>query len=483
MHYLIPPWDHQKQAIDIAKDRDYFALFFEQGAGKTSTLINILRHKYDQAHRVLRTLVLCPPIVIENWQREFKAHSTIPSNLIIPLLGTFWNRCHTLEVGIPTDGFILITNYESLVNDKVFDKLMNLNIEVLVCDESHKLKAGTSKRTKKAIKLSAQAKHSYILSGTPIVNSPMDIFTQFLIIDKGKTFTDDYHIFRDKYFVDWNKNMPRQKYFPDWQVRKGAYEAINKEIYKSAMRVLKKDCMDLPDLVKQTIFVELSDEQQKTYRSMEKDFVAEVQDKTIMADMVITKSLRLQQIISGYVPTDDKTTIEFLETPREKALRDLLEDITIDHKVIVWAVFKQNYALIRQVCQKLGLAYTEVHGEISTAQQRKNVDVFNSDDNCRVLIGHPASAGIGISLTIASYSIFYSGNYNMSDDEQAQARNHRGGSEIHDKITRIDIIAKGTIDEVRLSALGDKYAVSSAILKITGANNELNKYKSKFTIG
>jgi SNF2 family DNA or RNA helicase len=200
---------------------------------------------------------------------------------------------------------------------------------------------------------------------------------------------------------------------------------------------------------------------------MKDDFVTFMQDKAVTAVLAITKALRLQQIASGYVKTSEGEELALDDNPKLDALEELLEDITPGHKVIVWAVWKNNYAEIRKVCDKLGVGYVEVHGEISDSQKAKNVERFNTDPACRVFIGHPGSGGIGINLVVASYSIFYSRTFSLEHSLQAEARNYRGGSKEqgHEKVTRIDLVAENTIDELIEKALASKTEISDTLLR------------------
>jgi ATP-dependent DNA helicase len=176
------------------------------------------------------------------------------------------------------------------------------------------------------------------------------------------------------------------------------------------------------------------------------------------------------QIVSGFLTVggDDGTVrenISFRENPRAEALSELLTEITPHSKVLIWAVFKENYEAIRNVCNSLGVDFVEVHGDVPEKKKQENVKAFNEDPKVRVFIGHPASGGIGINLCSASYSIFYSRNFSLEQDLQAEARNYRGGSEVHEKIIRINLIAKDTIDEVVTEALGGKVKIGDDILK------------------
>jgi SNF2 family DNA or RNA helicase len=291
----------------------------------------------------------------------------------------------------------------------------------------------------------------------------MDIFSQYRIMDGGETFGKNVWAFRAQYFYDNNAGMPKEKYFPDWRVRPGALDEMNRLIYEKAMRVTKEECMDLPPFVEQTVFVGMLPEQKKAYEEMKKQFVTYINDKACVATLALTKALRLQQIVSGFIKLEDGEEIKMKKNPRQEALKELLEDLTLEHKVLVWAVFKENYAQIRAVCEELKIKYVEVHGDIPNAEKFKNVDSFNSDKDIRVFIGHPGSGGIGLTLICSTYSIFYSRSFSLEQSIQAEARNHRGGQTR--KVTRIDLVCADTIDELVLQKLKDKEELGEKILE------------------
>lgn len=465
--YKTAPWHHQHDATFRAYGLPAFALLFEVGTGKTKTAIDILRNKYHAMGGVKRTLILAPPIVLENWRREIKTHSNINSKEVLVLSGPGKKRVAAL---LAHAGGIVITNYEGLLMPELFAALVDWKPEILIADESHRLKNPASKRTKAVTRLAKGAKFRCIMTGTAITNTPMDLFSQWRILDGGETFGDNFYAFRNHYFWDRNAGMPKAKYFPSWVPKPGAFDEISGKLKKYSMRVKKAECLDLPPLVRKDVFVELSDEQARLYKEMKRDFISSLGDGTAaVAQLAITKALRLQQIVSGFVVTenlvDGSKGKAKLENPRRDALRDLLEGLVADHKVIVWAVFKENYAAIADVCNTLGAAYVEVHGEIPAKAKTEAVDRFNTEPGVRVLICHPRSGGIGINLVAASYAVFYSRSFSLEDDIQAEARNYRGGSEIHAKVTRIDLIARGTIDEEIAAALARKQAVSESVLR------------------
>lgn len=467
-------WDHQIECIDRAQELDYFALFMEPGVGKTATVIGILREKFRKNRRLLPTVVLCPPVVISNWKSEILKYSKIPKEYILTLTGTGKERVASLQA--ITTPMIVITNYESLNMPEVFSGLkefLKTDTSCLVLDESHRVKDIAAKRTKRAIELGDLASYRYLLTGTPILNNLMDIFSQFRVLDRGQRFGHNFFSFRARFFEDKNRSMPASKYFPRWEPIRGADVKIKELIEPVSMHVEKSKCLTLPPMVRKTIEVPLGKEQARMYEQMRKDLIATIQtegsgERHAIAELAITKALRLQQIVSGHIRVsgidgEEDKTIQIKENPRKDALKQLLEDLAPYHKVLVWAVFHANYEDIKDVCRELGLDYVEIHGLVKDKDAEAHK--FRTDDKVRVLIGHPGSGGIGLNLVEASYMIYYSRSFSLEYDIQSEARCYRGGSEQHASITRIDIVAPGTIDEMVLKALVNKQAISNSVLK------------------
>lgn len=475
MNFKIPPWAHQLEAIERAKSLPGFGLFFEMGTGKTGTTINILRDKFNTHKRILRTVIFCPPIVIRNWKDEWLKHSAVDPAQIILLEGS---GAYRLEKFRAHEGAIYVTNYESLLMPKLFSEMQKWKPEVLVFDESHKCKSHNAQRSKKASELANPltgcAPYKYILTGSPVLNSPMDLFQQYKILDGGRTFTGNFFAFRNKYFIDKNLRWKGQpNYFPKWEIQAPQLSEINRLLFQTAMRVEKKDCLDLPPLVRTMIKVKMTPDQGRIYNELAKDYISFVGESSVSATLAIVKALRLMQVASGFVSLDglgeegDPVTKRLNDTPKLEALRELLVELTPTAKILVWAVWRENYAAIRALLHELKIEHVEVHGSIPSSVRADNVHRFNTEDRCRVFLGHPGSGGIGINLVAASYSIFYSRTFSLEHSLQAEARNHRGGSKEmgHEKITRIDLVCGDTIDEEVVTRLLQKEQISADTLK------------------
>lgn len=490
MKYLVEPWDHQRRAIDVAKDLPNYALFFEPGTGKTATAINLIRHKSIGSSVPPRTLVFCPPRVVPNWRAEFCAHSEFEPRDIVLLTGSGRARCKIFSAQAWRDGSsptrelekkqkVFVTNYESLRMAELFRLFQDWAPEVIIFDESHRLKNSTAQRSKLAyvlanphVKKKGQVTWlkepiKYLLSGTPVLNSPMDLFQQFKILDNGATFGRNFILFRSKYFRDRNAYNPHCK-FPNWEIMTKAKDGLDAltelsaAISKISMRVEKKDCLDLPPLVKQVISVPMAPEQKRLYTEMKKDFITFFKENPVTASLAITKSLRLLQITSGFVKTAE-TEIALPENPKLAALEELVEDLILSGKVLIWAVFKMDFRQIGAMLEKKKISFVEVHGEISAKKQDEAVKRFQEDPEVKVFLSHPGSGGIGINLTQSKYSVVYSRTWNAEHADQSEARNYRGGSEVHDKITHYDLVCENSVDEIVVESLNIKTAMSARL--------------------
>ena len=447
--------------------------FVVHNCGKTRTCIEVIRRRFAAKGSLRRTLILCPAIVRDNWKNEFKMYSKISQKDIVVLKGSGKQRLADFikATGLETiEPKIIITNFEAVEMDSLYGLLLKWRPEILVVDESQRMKNPKAKRAKKVVVLADLTQHNYILTGTPILNTPADLFMQFRILDRGQTFGKNFYAFQAEYFHDANASFRnKQSYFPKWEPRPTAFEALQKKVASKAIRVLAKDCLDLPPLVRQHVEVELSPEQNRMYKEMLRDYVTFIDSKkedspAVVANLAVVKALRLQQIVSGFAVDAEGKIHRTPNCPRIMVLRELLEDLTGHNKVIIWAGFKENYKMISELCESMDLEYRQIHGGISDAHKQRNMKDFREDPNIKVMIANQSAGGVGINLVEARYAIYYSKGFRLEDDLQSEKRNHRHGSQMHDKVVRIDLVARNTIDELVNDALANKQSVSDKIL-------------------
>lgn len=495
---MIPPlWKHQEEAIRQAEGLPGYGLFFEPGTGKTRTVIELLKRKANAEKRLPRTLIFAPPIVLDNWRNEWFKYTAIERGRVTMLSGPgrkrhevfeekAWRRSATVRA-VDTAAktvtlgankpeiasHIFVTNYESLSMEPLFDAMMEWQPEVLIFDECHRLANPKSKRSKLAEQLARKTTPRplvYMLSGTPVMNSMMDIFQQFKIMDGGATFGDNFFVFRSKYFRDKNAGMNKHNYFPNWVPLPTTAQELSEKMKARSMCVKKEECLDLPPVVEQVISVQMDPEQKRIYDQMFKDYVAfferDGEQHAVMANMAMIKGLRLMQIASGFVKTDAGIEMPATNqwTPKQDALLELLENLK-GRKVILWAVFTYNYKQIRDVLTTLGAKWVELNGEQGAKKNRENAALFESDPSIQYAIAHPESAGEGINLVSAAEMVSFSRDLSLRRWEQLIARNYRGGSEVHDKITRYILTCEGTVEDKVSRGLMAKKEMSLATLK------------------
>lgn len=465
-NYPRPLWKHQTDAIIRFRQLQNFALFWQVGTGKTLAAIGILREKYFHHGEILPTLIVTKAAVVWNWQREIEA--VCPprvSDAVCVLYGegkkklTGAQRIAMLDN--PTKQ-IFITNYDAFTIKGFKEALRKKNFKIIICDESQAIKNHKSKRLDALLEVSDAATYRGILTGTPILNSLLDVWAQYRFLDRGRALGNNFFIFRSKYFVDKNAGMPPGRHFPNWQVLPISPHIVSELLEPTASRVTKRECLDLPDTVYMENFVQMSEDQRRLYDQMFKELVAYVKGSEATATNALVQVLRLLQIVTGHLKLDDGTIFECKENPRKERLRELLEELTPEHKVIVWATFQANYRDVEDVCKDLKIDFAHITGE--TKDKQGQIDKFQTDPNCRVVYANPKAGGVGIGLQASSYAIYYSRDFSLESRLQSEARNHRGGSEIHDKITYIDLIAKDTIDEEVLKALRNKENFSENVL-------------------
>lgn len=517
MIYKTTPWSHQKKDVDRihAEHIKNFALFYDMGAGKTKTAIDICRSIYIRHDRILKTLIICPIAVVENWKREFAVHSSVPPTAIQVVDGkTKLNgkKVKNAQAKIrlsqvkESDSQIFVINTEGAkyqpTESDVWYWVERLGIELLVVDESHRFKSHDAKRTKALHKLCGQEQlqYRYILTGSPVLQDALDLWAQFYILDP-KILGYNYFEFRARYFYDANAGMPSNVHFPNFVPKDEKYYEkmgipynddtadLNKLIYQHASRVMKDEVLDLPPYINEKVPVEMGKDQARIYKEMRDDLVASLEEapnemtvtsigmqteladlldddaEVMVADLAIVKTLRLMQITAG-IFTNDKGEITVLKTALATMLEEMLESVLSnkENKAIIWTIFKPTYQIIADICDKLGVKYTFLTGAQDKDQKQANIDQFNEDPETQVIIANQGAGGTGCNLTSANYDFYYSWDFSLEKYLQSQARGYRGGQTR--KYTSYKLTTKDTIAERSLEALEAKSANAEDILKV-----------------
>jgi SNF2 family DNA or RNA helicase len=456
---------HQGTSADLFRIAGHRGLLYEMGGGKTLAALTCYVETCHTKRAVLPALIICPSSVVENWFREILKFYPTYAQYVQKLEGHGKERIKQLY----TPGKrIFITNTEAISQIKdLWNAILTFHchtpFDFLIVDESHRFKEPRSIRTKAILRISDRIPYKLILTGTPVLNNEMDLWAQLRILKRGLV-DDNFYTWRARYFTNDNASQPWLK-FPKWKLRPTSLPHIQQLLHANCCVVKKSECLDLPPLVRQTHFVELTPEAAKHYREMEKTFITSIKNETVAADLHITQLLRLQQIVSGILPREDGG-VHSIPTEKIGVLSEILEDLTPKHKVIVWASFRACIEDISTLCDGLEIPHVTIQGGQLPSVRQAAIDCFNENDDIRVCIANQQAGGVGISLTAASYMVYFAKNYNLEHDVQSEARAHRPGSEVHESITRIDLITRDTVEEEITEALRAKLQLGELVTKL-----------------
>jgi len=226
-------------------------------------------------------------------------------------------------------------------------------------------------------------------------------------------------------------------------------------------RVLKEDCLDLPDKIYMKRHVALSKEQQKLYEEMRKTAIANLNGKVTSTVTVLTQLMRLQQITCGHFVADDGT-VQTIKNNRLDELMNVLDET--ENKAIIWAYWQRDVHDIRDAIEKKygPRSVVDYYGLTPQDDRQDNIRRFQNDDECRFLIGTPSTGGYGITLTEANTVIYYSNGYDLEKRLQSEDRAHRIGQ--RKNVTYIDLIAEDTVDEKIVRSLRKKINIASEVM-------------------
>jgi hypothetical protein len=478
---------HQIEALRRSNGREHFAFLMEQGTGKTWTVLADAERMYS-AGLIDALVVIAPKGVHTNWVRR-----EIPTHLSVPHIARAYRsgmgkkeRAKLDELMRPREEGevpplrILSINIDAINVKEGFEfvwRFLRATKAMIALDESSRIKNPDAARTKRVLRLRPLAVAVRIMSGTPVTNAPMDIFSQFEFMEEGLLGTTSYRAFTAQYAELMDKNHPMMAEMirrnpkaahaqvvaknPDGTKKWRNLDRLQKLIEPHAFRVLKRDCLDLPDKIYKQQYFELGAAQRTAYTLMKNHLRIQLEDGTIDTVSALAGLVKLQQITSGYVVRPDEQGTHFVseDNPRLDALLEVIEDIP--GKVIVWARFKPELEMIAAALRKVGRNVVEYHGAVSTANRELAVDSFQNGD-ADVFLGQPQAGGIGLTLTAAEHVVYYSNDFNLETRLQSEDRAHRIGTKRN--VVYIDITATDTIDEPIARSLQRKAGMAAAIL-------------------
>ena len=490
-----PLLPYQQVGLYNSINSDAYALFMEQGTGKTpigvALICNEAEENWTTHNRMYRALIVCPKNVRANWENEFKKFATTTGKVTILHGGHFDRVRQLLDAFINEDGCkysVVLCSYETMARswkaiEGTVTRLRGGKWDLALLDESHSIKNVTTKRYKFAKKLRDLSKRRSILTGTPITNTALDLYTQLEFLGEGYSGFYDYKYFR-KFFTrhQMDQATGREVFdgiqnVPFLQERLARYSYIVRQVDVQS---------ELPDRVYDTLEVEMSPQQTKTYEAMRDELIIEIEsdlantdrNAALAVNSVLTRLLKLAQITSGFISIpelldDDGNVLtlasinRFDPDPKLEELVAILKAKSPKDKTIIWSCWVQNIKTIRARLAIEGIDCVTFFGKTKDAERVENEYRFNCDPNCKVFIGNPAAGGTGLNLigyppeghaiyketgktledweTNANHVIYYSQNWSPTARSQSEKRAHRRGTREPVRVT--DLVVPNTIDQ------------------------------------
>jgi SNF2 family DNA or RNA helicase len=460
------PYRHQLDALEKSWNKETFAYFMEMGTGKTKVLIDNAAMLYDKG-KINGILIVAPKGVIGTWYNQ-----ELPTHLVTHIVSktVLWqaninqkqqDKLDTLfESG--EDLHILIMNVEAFSSEKgaIFAaKFLNCHKTLMAIDESTTIKNPKAKRTKNIIKLSKLSKYRRILTGSPVTKNPLDLYSQCEFLDPFLLNFASYYSFRNRYAEMKQVNVAGRTI----QLVAGFKNLgeLSDSVKNFSYRVLKEDCLDLPPKIFMKRQIDLTPEQNKLYKQMKEQALAEMNGKQVTTVNVLTQLMRLHQITCGHFAADDGS-IQGIKNNRLSELMDVLEEV--EGKAIIWAHYQYDIKKIIKEIKKIHgpCSVVDYYGLTPQDERQGNIKKFQDDPRCRFLVGTPSTGGYGITLTAANTVIYYSNGYDLEKRLQSEDRAHRIGQ--HKPVTYIDILAEETVDEKIVKALRKKINIAHEVM-------------------
>lgn len=447
-YMVINLYPHQEVALAYLRANDGFALFMEQGTGKTFPILFRLA-ELAQSKKIKSALIVAPKAVCASWEAKVKmlsieqqkALSSI--SLLIRQYDIVWRR--------------------SDISTGTFD--------AVVFDESHFIKSPSAKRTKACIAISSRAKYRYILTGTPTSNGAIcNIWSQFAAIDPivvtGKnhqTYIYPNCLGGDSYF-NWIK---RVAYLDPWHkpYKYKNVDELQEIIGNHSYRITKEDCLDLPEKLPDEIFTcELASMTKRPYRDMARK--SAIVELDTVATNPLTRAVRLRQMCSGYIVTDEGK-LKTYDCSKKTILKDYLKDF--EGKFVIFCEFTHSIDTVSSILHEINIAHVILDGR----QKDKGIwKQFQSDQKIQGIICQYMTGSAGIDLFSANTVIFFEPTLRSDLNEQAKDRIHRPGQ--NRACSYIYLITPNTIEEAIYQSLKNYEDFGAALF---------TKYINEYTKG
>lgn len=457
------PFPHQLDGIRFGLNHDRFLLCDDQGLGKTLQIIDLVECLGD---KVQKALIICGVNSLKyNWREEVSKHSNEKGYVLgtryrkngKEYLGSTKDKINDLS-NLPDNKYI-ITNIETLrlgakkigkykydfpIANKIKELCNDGTIGLIAFDECHRAKDSTSLQGKAMLEISAP--HMIAMSGTPLMNSPIDLYfpIKWLGYENHSLFEFKRHYCRLGGYNDAEilgyKNLDELRSLVD----------------QIMLRRLKTEVLDLPDKIEKLEYVEMSSKQSKLYLEIQENTKTLIH-QIRMSNNPLSMLLRLRQV-TGWCGIIDES---IQESSKMQRMVELVEDIIANNQK---AIIFSNWTSITEVAVKLLSKYNPAYitGDVKQEERMNEVDRFQNDERCKVIIGTIGAMGTGLTLTSAQNVIFLDEPWTKALKNQAEDRAHRIGTK--GTVSIITLMCKDTIDDRIHDLIEKKGKMSDAII-------------------
>lgn len=454
--FTTKPYHHQEEALHRSWGQEGFALFLEQGTGKSKIIVDEVTNLIELG-RINCVIVAAPNNVHINWKEQFETHGPPQPKWEIQiykseLLNNKKFEDETRRIIQSGKVLVFLVNIEALSAQKGFQYVTRIlkarRKAYMVIDESHKIKNPSAIRTKNAILLGKMAAIRRIATGTEAQEGLENLYSQFKFLGGNILGFKSFTAFKSMFC---NMGGFENRMIVSYRNE----EVLARKIAPFTYNKRKHECLDLPDKVYQTFQIDMTPQQRQYYDTLEEELLLELASGQIVdATMAVTRMIRLQQVLSGHLKVDNETIV--IPSYRASFIASLADQAD---KSIIFCRFIKDVELMLNALANEKIGAVGITGQVDISDRMADIDRWRKDKMIRCLVMTIGTGGVGLTLNESHNTIFYNNSWSSTDRLQAEDRNHRIGQ--NDKVTYSDIIVPQSIDVKLLKALRAKENLAS----------------------
>lgn len=446
-----PLWRIQREAIDYCLKNPNAMLNMDMGTGKTRVAIEVIMKL--NCHNIL---VIAPKSVVPVWKTEVDKYAKDKYDVLLLGNGTLKSRCKRFDDFMKNGDKrkVVVINYDVVWRSEIYSRVSCLSWDIVILDESHRAKSHISKTSKACFRIGKSAERRLCLSGTPMANSPLDIFGQYRFLDQS-IFGTRWGDFKEKYAV---LGGPERRFIVGFKNLEELGERFNSIAFTATKADISKEAelVDEPEIVVR--FGEMPKTTRKIYEDLRRDFISDWKGGIITASNVLVRLLRFQQLTSGFTCVSDidekESEYTMLDNVKINLLSELLEDLPISEPVVVFYKFRNDLMNIRSI--KTERRVYELSGN------RNESEKWKKDLNGILAVQYQAGSE-GVDLTYSNYLVYYSLTHSLMQYDQSMARVHRPNQK--KVVTVMHLIIENSIDEEMLLSLRNKRNIIQDVME------------------